>query len=317
MREFISSLESRTLLSVLPITKSSIIADKATLAADVAALKANLALLVKNNTVETDAIVKDFKGLPKADQALLKTLATDELKAKAIFTREIAILTTPGTAQANKAEAIANSLLTRATVRSLATATVDITKLENVAAVPLATLAASLASTTVSDAREDILTALPNEAVLDADVETEQTNATAEKAAIGTAAGQFAADIFNLATDLTSVHTAVGTFPNVVGVFTGTATETAGKHRGETVAATLDITSESSDGILEGTVTDITSGLADPLVGSVSLNGVIILKSTPRTGSVRISGTFNTDAITGKVAFTGASGTFSVLEASA
>jgi hypothetical protein len=309
MREFISSLESRTLLSVLPITKSSIIADKATLAADVAALKANLALLVKNNTVETDAIVKDFKGLPKADQALLKTLATDELKAKAIFTREIAILTTPGTAQANKAEAIANSLLTRATV--------DITKLENVAAVPLATLAASLASTTVSDAREDILTALPNEAVLDADVETEQTNATAEKAAIGTAAGQFAADIFNLATDLTSVHTAVGTFPNVVGVFTGTATETAGKHRGETVAATLDITSESSDGILEGTVTDITSGLADPLVGSVSLNGVITLKSTPHTGSVKISGTFNTDAITGKVAFTGASGTFSVLEASA
>ena len=313
MSSFISVLESRTFLSAAPITKVTLTADKAAITSDAAAVKADLNLLIKNNTLETDAIAKDFKGLPPSDDILLKTLVTEETESRAIFLKQTAALDTPAVALAGKSASIGASLLSKATVKSLATASLDITALSAVTTVPLANLDAHLLATGVPDALSAIITAQPADAALDAAVNTQLTNSSAEKLAIGSSATQLGADVANLASDLLSVHIAVGTFPSIVGIFSGTAHETSGKNAGQTDAATLTIISESSDGILTGSVTNFLGGV-DPLVGSVSLNGVVALKAAPHTGTVTIAGTLTGATLTGKFAFASGKGTFAVTE---
>jgi hypothetical protein len=311
MSDFILALEARTLFSALPVTKATLVADKAAVVADAATLKADLNILIKDNTTENFAIAKDFKGLPRADQLLLKTLVSDELKSKAVFLKDVALLNTPSVAAAVKSTAIGITLLTKANVKALATATKDIAALGTVTTKGAAALTAHLAATTVDDDRAAILAALPDNSALDAAVTTEQTTATADKAAIGAAATQLVTDIANLATDLTSVHTATGTFPSVVGTFTGTATVTAGKHKGRSADISLVITSEDTDGNLAGTVTDIGGG-TDALTGTVSLNGVVALKGSPAT--VKVGGVLSGTTLTGSFAFATGKGTFTAAE---
>jgi hypothetical protein len=311
MSTLIQALESRTFFSV---STSDLAADKATLLADAAHLKAEIATLISDSTAGTKAISADFKGLPKSDQTLLKTLVTAENKARSAYLKDDSALVNPSDSLAFKGIALGDSLLTRATVKTLAAESDDITALSAVTTVPLATLQAQLSGTAVDGARAAILSALAGDATITTAVSSEQTTVDTDRAAIAADATQFQTDITALAADLTSVHTATGTFPATVGTYTGTATETAGKHKGQTVTASLVITSQDANGNIAGTVTNLTSGSAEPVIGTVSLNGVVSLKSAPESGSVKVTGTFSDDAITGHVSVPGAAGTFTVAE---
>jgi hypothetical protein len=310
MSNFIQSLESRRLMSA---TADTLLGDKAMISSDIVVLKAAANALILSDTSATKVIATDFKGLPKADGELLKTLETTEIKAKAALLKDVALLDSKSLSLTTKSVSAGDVVLKKATTRSLAALAKDITALGSVTTVPMADLQAFLTGTTVTDARASILTALPADSALDTAVTNEGTDSDADKATINTDANQLQNDVTGLATDLSSIESALGTFPAVTGSFTGTAQGTAGKVAGQSEAVTLNITSESASGVIEATVTNFSGGVS-ALAGSVSLNGVIVLKALPGNSAVTIDGVFSNSAIGGTFAFAGGKGTFAVSE---
>ena len=312
MPAIIQSLESRIFLSVSAGQLSS---DKTILIGDAALLKNQIAMIIGDSTTATQGIALDFKGLPKSDQTLLKLLITAENKARAAYLKDDGALVNPANSLANKAVALGDALLKDANVKTLAAESKDITALSSVTAVPLATLDGQLGGTVVDEARAAILSALADDSTIMSAVTAEQNRIDVDRASINTAAVQFQTDIGALASDLTTVHTQTGTFPATIGTYDGSALDITGKHHGQIATVTLIIDSEDANGNLNASVTDLTTGTSDPLVGTVSLNGVIALKPAPHTGSVKITGTFSDGTIAGHVSFPGAAGTFTVVEA--
>jgi hypothetical protein len=310
MSNFIQSLESRTLMTV---SSATLLGDKETIASEIVVVKASANALILSDTSATKVIAADFKGLPKADGALLKTLVSAETKAKAALLKDVALLDSKSLGLTTKSVSAGDMVLKKATTKSLATLAKDITALGSVTTVPMADLQAFLTGTTVTDARASILTALPDDTALDTAVTNEGTDSDSDKATINTDATQLQTDVANLATDLSSIETTLGTFPTVTGLFTGNAQGTSGKVSGHSATVTLDITSESAGGILEGTVTNFSGGIS-ALAGSVSLNGVIVLKALPGNSAVTIDGVFSDSAIGGTFAYAGGKGTFAVSE---
>src|SRR6202041_2190596 len=98
----VQSLESRVLMSA--VTSTILVTDKANILADVAALKTDVKLLFAGDKLSAKEIAADFKALPKADQALLKTLTTDSSKGGSLLTKDVNGLINPGSAATKKSE---------------------------------------------------------------------------------------------------------------------------------------------------------------------------------------------------------------------
>lgn len=312
MSSFVQRLESRTFLSASTITSAILLADKSTILADAAALKVDLNSLVTNGTTESKGIATAFKKLPKTDQALLKSFDTVESKTTAALKKETSGLSSAGDKIAGTATSIGVKLLSKVSSGSLSALGKDLASLGTVATAPLATLQAELASTGVASALSSIATELAGASpTLASDAALAAAALASAETTIGTAAAQFVTDVGGLATDLTTLQASAGTYPNIIGSFTGIAHETAGKHPGETATVTLTISSETG-GIITGTVTDVSDGGLDGLAGTINLNGKFALKGTIAT--VSLSGQLTGSIVSGTFKSPDASGKFSLTE---
>jgi hypothetical protein len=316
MPTFIHSLESRTFFSATFVTAATLLADKAGLLADVANGTSAFKALVADVTSGTKAIALDLKTLPKTNAAPLKTLKSDEAKAKAMLTTDLNLLEKSGGSLAKKALSTGESLLTKATVKTLVVAATEITALGTVTTAPLAHLQTALFSTPVSPDLQGLATANPGATALANDVSTALGNISTQTAALGTAATQFATDIANLKSDLSSIATAVGTFPNIVGTLDGTNHVTKGADTGGNGRNNIVITSEDAAGNLVGSLIDVTHDQTYALKATISLNGkfVGVAVGPYKPSTIDLLGQFTSGTLTGTFKLTGQSGTFTVTE---
>jgi hypothetical protein len=339
MSVFIQSLESRTFLSASPVTKATLAMDEASIVADAANANAAFKTLVAELKIETAAIATDLKTLPKTNAPLLKTLKTDEATAEGTLKTDLALLLKPSAALAKKSTATGESLLTKATLKLVATAAAEIAALNTVTNPSAYVLQAALQASSpgINKVFYDLITltnANPAATQLATDVATTKTDITNESGgyilpfslltasvgsdavtqtgSISTNAMQLESDISTLATDLTSANTAVGTLPEMVGTFNGTAQTLKGRDKGETSDLTITITSEDAAGNLLGSLTD--NGYGYSLSASITLNGKFAAKATSAdNGNFTLLGQFSDGILTGT--FKGPnSGTFSIAE---
>jgi hypothetical protein len=311
---FFESLEPRTFLSGTPATAAALAADQARLFADAASATTALQTLIADTKADIAAITVDLKSLPASNASLLKTLKTDEARAEATVKADLNLLTKPGIALAKKSASTGDSLLTKATVKTVAVAAVDITALGTVAATPLANLTAALHANVIGADLQALATANPAATQLAADVAA--ADAVAPTTALRTSAAQFSADITTLAADLSSIQTAFGTFPNMVGTLNGTALVTRGQDLGKVSTLSFLITHEDAAGNLAGTVTNFNNGDTFSLIATVTLNGKVAgkLKSAQHK-SLTFAAQFAAGTLAGTYKASDHSGTFTVVEA--
>lgn len=315
MTNMIQSLESRTLLSV---TTATLAADKSTVVSDVKVLSTDLKKLATDESANNKAVATAFKGLPKVAQTLLKALESDESKSKSQLQKDSNALTRVSEKDASTAISVADTLLKKGNVKTVAALVKDLSSLDSVSVAPLATLQQLLGSNVLSIDAEAILAAYPTNTALTTAVSNSQTTVQGDLTAINAEAQQLATDLSTLATDLTTVKATNGTFPDMVGTFTGTATETKGASKGNNVDVSLVITTEDAAGNVSGTITDLTDGGDDLFTGTISLNGLFAGKAVNAGGGgkISISGNLIGATFTGKVASSKAAGTFELVKTS-
>ncbi len=299
MSMLMESLESRTFLSATAVTSATLAADQANITADAAIAVAALKTLVADIKANTVAIKADVKSLPASNTALFNTLKVDESRAGATLSASLNLLLKPGGSLAKKSANTGDALLAKATIKNLAVAGAEITALGSVATAPLANLLAAMNAVPVGADLQALVTANPTDVQLVADVATASTNASTQTTALQSAATKFASDIATLTADLSSVKTAVGTFPNMLGTFAGTSLSALGKDGGVPSPLTIIFTSEDSSGNLVGTAT--TKDNAFTLTGTVTLNGKFAAK---------FSGSGKSAALVGQVTGATLSGTY-------
>jgi hypothetical protein len=285
MHAMIQTLESRTLFSTT-VTAATLTSDKGTITADAVELKADLLSLESADAIQVKSIAANFSGVPKSDQTTLKTLEKDQSKDHAQILKDINSLTTTAKSDASKSASLGTELLSKATVKRVDSLELAINRLDNVTVLPLASLQGQLAAATIPGDFSAVTAAFPTNSALDSAVTTAQATDTDDKSVITTGAAQFQAAVTQLATDLTSVQTAYGSFPNLISDYDGTITEIGGKHPGATLSIDLDVNAETPTGVLSGTVVDNSLGTSAALTGTVTLNGKATIKTRDSNGLV-------------------------------
>jgi hypothetical protein len=302
MDQLITALESRTLFSASSVTTAQLQVDKQAISNDASALTSALTVFFSQNAAFTSAIATDFRSLAKQDQPLYKQLLKGELKSKATFKSDTAVLDSKAKSAAATVIAAGSALLAHPSVHGLQVLGTDIVKLRLSYAVPRAKLAAHINDPSVAAIRNAIITSVTTDTQLISDLQAQQTEVNENETTIGAAAEKLVVDIGTLATDLTTVKTDVGTYPAMSGAFSGNLTVNAGKLKGQTIPVTLDILSEdSTTGKFTGSLTGVDSSGSDPITGSVTLASLFTVKAATTTqGSLTLSGAFADTTITGK-----------------
>jgi hypothetical protein len=321
MSKFIQSLESRTLLSGTPVTQATLAADDALIVANAATAKGDLKTLSAAAKADMKTIQTDLKGLPKTNAPLLKKLKADESKLLVQITKDLNALLNPGKALGKRATVDGESLLKKATARLQAKVGAEGTTLGLVTLATLAKLQADSQGTAIVADLQALAAANPGSAVIAADTTKTMTDLSTQNMALVTAATTFQTGTGTLATDLGSAASASSIFPTVTGTYSGTATETAGKHVGRVAAMSFDFTGESPAGALTGTVTLTEPGNSPvtlTLAGTVTATGAFSATLTDPSGQgndATLAGKVLGTTITGTYQATGGGssrGTFSV-----
>lgn len=313
---FVQNLENRVLLSASTVTAAMLAADKATVVADSTTLKADAKAAFGNDKVDTKFVAAAFAALPKSEQTLLKPFEAAATKSTTVVSADVAGLLNASNALVNKSTAAGTAVLKKATAGSLNALLKDITQLDLITAQPVSKLTSALSSTDLSSVAALINAAFPADSAIINAVLSQVTAAQTGNSTILNDATKYQTDIGTLAADLTTVHNDLATYPALVGTFTGTASETAGPNKGQTVTSTLTISTEDNNtGKVTGTVTDESTGGTDSVSGTVSLNGAIALTSIPSTGPKgTLSGFVVGSTVVGKFKLGKASGLFSLTE---
>jgi len=330
MSQFIDSLESRTLLSAAPLTKTEVLADEMAIISDSATTRADLKSASVVMAADTRTVAADVKTLNtpanrQANAALLKTLRSDNQKYLATLRKDEAGLLGPGGGLARRASAHALALIQHPTNTKLqAQVTADMTALSTANAAALAKLQADVQTSTFSTDLNNIVTANPSSTLLATHVQSAETDATTATNTFNTAAAKFQTDTGTLSTDLSGAPTggSTGNFPNLVHTYNGNATSTSGNHVGRVSTLVIQITSEGTDGSVTGTATITNPGQSPQtqnLTGSVTTGGAFSATATDPTNSsngATISGTVSGTKISGTFSSTDGTdaGTFSVTQ---
>ena len=305
MSRFIQSLESRQLLSAVPVDKPTLVADQALVVADGAAARADLRSLAAVVRTDTAKIQTDLRGLPKTNLVLMRTLRTDEAKLLAHVTVDLNQLLNPGTAVARQSTAAGGLLLTRATLGLQARVGAEVTALGTITVAPLAKFQDDLQGTAVLADLQALVDANPTATTLATDAAQMMTDTSDAATTLGNSASAFATDVGGLAADLGSALANSSLLPMLTGTYSGSARKTGGNHIGQVTALTMDITSEGTDGSLSGSLMIAETGNGPAtltLTGTVSDTGAF-------TASVTDGGN-NDSVLTGKVVGTTITGTY-------
>jgi hypothetical protein len=323
MSRFVQSLEPRTLFSATPITKETLLADRAAIIAQAKAAKASLAALNKALAADTKTVQTDSKG-SKANAPLLKTLKADEAKTRATVNKDLNALLGPTQGLANRSIGHGIALMAHSNPALDAKIAADVAALAAATAVPLAKLEADLQAAAIGADVNALLTANLTDATLAADITKLESDVSAAVANLTTAATTFQSGVGTVATDVASAPPSSNgsggtTIPTITGTYSGSSTETSGDHIGGVSALTIIISSESNAGALTGSATVVeNSGTTNPfdLVGTVAADGTFTAtfnEAGTQTVGATISGHVSGNTITGSYQSTdGSSGTFSV-----
>jgi hypothetical protein len=307
MSHFVQTLESRTLFSAGSAMEAALLSDVKHVTATAATARADLKSAVSVATTGLNKVTADLKTSATSanrasNAALLRTLKTGELSTFATLRADQTALLVVGASLSAHAAADAKTLLLHPTNPTIqARVAADITALTTIPAARLATFQAAAQSDQIGSALTNLVNANPSNTALASDAKEFQ-NGGAAAAAIGnavTAAGTFIANISALNTELSSV-TSGSTISNLVGAYKGEVTD--GTHNeGLPSNWTLDIKTESTDGLFSGTLTTTYDGntqtQTQSITGSVTANGSFTV--TVPTGGGSLAGTVSGSTLSG------------------
>lgn len=323
MSRFVQSLESRTLFAATP-TKATFITDELRIFADAATTRADLKATAAVIAADTKTIAADLKSLSTAsnkasNDALLKTLKTDEIKTLVTLRVDEAVLLGPTTGLSRRSAAHGMALLLHPTnVHLQALVAADEAALGTVTAAPLAKLKADSKASAIGTDLMNIAAANPSSTLLATHIQNFQTDGNTAVGNFVAAAMKFTTDVGTLASDLSATPTTAA-IPNLVGTYNGSATATAGSHVGRVSTLVVHITTEGANGSLTGSITITNPGsspMTQSLTGMVTANGTFTATVTDTSGGgATLAGTAVGKTISGTYASTGTggdSGTFTV-----
>jgi hypothetical protein len=312
MCRFIQSLESRTLLSAT-LTREMVLADQMGVIADVAATRVNFKAVASGIAADTRTIAADLKSLATpasrtANAALLATLRADAHTGLATLRADNAHLLGVTSGVLHRSSAHALALLAHPTNTKLqALVAADMAALATVAAAPLAQLQADLQGFSLDADLTGIADANPTGTQLATDVAGAKTSQAAAIGTFGASAVKVQTDAGALATDLAAAPT--GSYPDLVGTYTGSTKTTSGSHAGTVGTLVVTITGESATGALTGSVTVTNPGQP---AENQSLSGTV---GTGGSFSATVTGTAGEGAtLAGKASATKIGGTFASLD---
>jgi hypothetical protein len=321
MSRFIQSLESRTLLSAASVTEAALLTDVKNVQAAAVTARGDLKSAASSIGADTKLIATDLKSsTTSANRAtnagLLRTLRVDESKTFATLRAHEAALFSVGTGLSRRAAADGKALLLHPTnARIQARVTADTTALTTEPAALLAKVQADTQNVGIGTDLTNLANANPTNTALATEIQTAQNDGKVAVQTAVTAAGAFDMNVVILDGAVASTSTG-STIPNLVGTFSGTATQTAGSHVGRVSTLMFNITSEGADGSLIGTVTitDPTNPAStQPMTGAVTANGTFAGTVSDTSGNgATLAGTVSGKTITGTFSSGTDGGTFTV-----
>jgi len=301
MRQFIESLESRTLFSVTLLT------DQAAIVSDAAAIKTAVKNLAAQNNTLLAAITVDLKTLPKTNAPLLKTVKSAAAKLATATASDETSITTSSGKLAKKSVTDGDTLLTAWTPKGETAIASDATTLNSIVVAPLGKLQLDLNGPLVADLGV-ILTQNPTATKLASDINALDAAYAAASAQLTTAATQYQTGLTTLASDLA----AIPTIPNILFNYAGSSSVTAGAHKGKSTNFTFDVTVESANGSWTATFTTKNkAGVPVSKQAQGTLDSTGALNGTLSDGT-QITGIVNGKTIKGTEQNAQGSGPFSI-----
>jgi hypothetical protein len=321
MSRFIQSLESRTLFAASPVTKATLLADRAAILAEAKAARADLGALGATLNADTRVVQTDLRGSGASNAALFRTLRGDEGKTRATVNKDLNTLLGPTLGLANRTIGHGIALINHSSAAIDARITADLAALATAIAAPLAKLETDLQAPTIGTDLQAISSANATNTTLATDISKLEGDTSTAAATLTAGTTTFQGGIDTVSSDVAAAPpgpTGPGgsTIPNVVATYSGTATETSGTHAGRVSTLQMTFTSESATGAFSGTGTVTNPGQTANsfnVTGSVSANGTFTATFVDPTGQqhgATLTGHVSGNTISGTYQSNGTSGTF-------